>query len=92
VDGKVFLATDGGDLWVFKHDKAPKKIDGVEAAKGAADMKAARAIQKAKRAETEKEYVIAKVEFPSAIRSTPVVANGVLYVMTETTLFALKTK
>ncbi len=91
-DGKVFLATDSGDLWIFKHDKKPKKIDGVEAAMGAADMKAARVIQKAKKAEVEKEYVLAKLEFPAAIRSTPIVANGVLYVMTENALFAVKTK
>ena len=92
VDGKVFLATDSGDLFVFKHEKKPKKIDGVGAATGAPDMKAARAIQKAKRGEVEKEYLLAKLEFPSAIRSTPVVANGVLYVMTENALFAIKTK
>jgi outer membrane protein assembly factor BamB len=92
VDGKILLATDGGDLCIFKHEKAPKKIDGVEAAKGAPDIKAARAIQKAKRGEVEKEYLLAKVEFPSGIRSTPIVANGVLYVMTENTLYAIKTK
>ena len=92
VDGKVFLATDSSDMFVFKHEKKPKKIDGIEAAMGAADMKAARAIQKAKRGEVEKEYLIAKLEFPAAIRSTPVVANGVLYVMTENALYALKTK
>ena len=92
VDGKVLLATGSGDLWVFKHDKKPKKIDGVEAATGAPDMKAARAIQKAKRGEVEKEYLLAKLEFPSPIGSTPVVANGVLYVMTENALFAIKTK
>ena len=92
VDGKVLLATGSGDLWVFKHDKKPKKIDGIEAAKDAPDLKAARAIQKAKRGEVEKEYVLAKIEFPTGIRSTPVVANGVMYVMTENTLFAIKTK
>jgi outer membrane protein assembly factor BamB len=92
VDGKIFLAAEAGDLWVFKHAKRPKKIDAVEAAKDATDMKAARKIQKEKRAETEKEYVLAKIEFPANIRSTAVVANGVLYVMTENTLYALKTK
>jgi outer membrane protein assembly factor BamB len=92
VDGKILLACENGDVWVFKHDKSPKKIDGVEAAKDAPDMKAARAIQKAKRGEVEKEYVLAKIEFPAAVRSTPIVANGVLYVMTENALYALKTK
>jgi outer membrane protein assembly factor BamB len=92
VDGKIILATEAGDLWVFKHDKNPKKIDAIDAAKDAPDMKAARKIQKEKRQEIEKEYLLAKVEFPAPIRSTPIVANGVLFVMTENTLFALKTK
>jgi outer membrane protein assembly factor BamB len=92
VDGKVFLATDSGDMWVFKHEKHPKKIDGVEAAKDAPDMKAARKIQKEKRAEVEKDYVLGKVEFDAPIRSTPIIANGILFVMTENKLYAIKTK
>jgi outer membrane protein assembly factor BamB len=92
VDGKIFLATDSGDMWIFKHEKNPKKIDAVEAAKGAPDMKAARKIQKEKKAEVEKEYVLGKVEFPVPIRSTPIIANGVLFVMTENKLYAIKTK
>ncbi|MCI0701483.1 MAG: PQQ-binding-like beta-propeller repeat protein [Planctomycetia bacterium] len=92
VDGKIFLATDAGDMFVFKHEKKPKKIDAVEAAKDAPDMKTARGIHKAKRGEVEKEYLLAKVEFDTHIRSTPTVANGVLYVMTEKSLYAIKTK
>jgi PQQ-like domain len=92
VDGKVVLVTEAYDMWIFKHDKKPKKIDGIEAAKDAATMKEARAIQKAKKGEVEKAYLLARVEFPAPIRSTPMVSNGVLYVMTENTLFALKTK
>ncbi|MDY3555491.1 PQQ-binding-like beta-propeller repeat protein [Gemmata sp. JC717] len=92
VDGKVFLAVESGDLYVFKHTPTPKKFDAVGAAQNAPNMKEARAIQKAEKAKTEKEYLIAKLEFPSAIRSTPIVANGVMYVMTENQLFALKTK
>ena len=91
-DGRVFLGNSGGDLYVFRHDKQPKTIDPIEAAKDAPDRKAARVIQRAKQAEIEKEYKIGKIEFPSGIRSTPVVANGVLYVMTENTLYAIKTK
>lgn len=92
VDGKVFLAAESGEMYIFKHEKAPQKIDGVEAAKDAPDMKAARAIQKAEKAKTEKAYLLAKLELSAPIRSTPIVANGVLYVMTENALYALKTK
>jgi outer membrane protein assembly factor BamB len=90
VDGKVLVPTDAGDLFVFKHEKQPKKIDGVEAANGAPDLKTARAIQKARRDEVEKAYLLARVELPATIRATPAVVNGVLYVATENTLYALK--
>jgi outer membrane protein assembly factor BamB len=92
VDGKIFLAAENGDMYVFKHNKTPKCIDEIGAAVDAPNQKAARAIHKSKRAEVEKEYLLAKIEFDAPIRSTPIVANGVLYVMTEKTLYALKTK
>ena len=66
---------------------------GKEVVNAAAEgKKAARAIHKAEKTKVEKEYLLAKIEFPTPIRSTPVIANGVLYVMTEHSLFALKTK
>ena len=48
--------------------------------------------RRAKRAEVEKAYVIGKSAFDAAIRSTPVVANGVMFVMTEKALYALEAK
>ncbi|MBY0458549.1 MAG: PQQ-binding-like beta-propeller repeat protein, partial [Gemmataceae bacterium] len=62
-DGKIFLAVDAGDVYVFKHNPKPVKIDPIEAAKGAATVKEARAIQKAEKAKVEKEYLLAKIEF-----------------------------
>src|SRR5437870_608489 len=76
VDGKVPVGTDSGELFVFKHAAKPTKFDGVEAAKDAPDVKAARVIYKARRADTEKEYVLAKIEFPAVFRTTPIVVNG----------------
>ncbi len=91
-DDKVFLATDAADLWVFKHDKKPEKYDWVAASQGAPDRKAARVIQKAHRAAVAKAYLLATVELPAGIKNTPIVVNGVLYVATENTLYAIKGK
>jgi outer membrane protein assembly factor BamB len=57
VDGKVYIATEDGDVWTFtagREKKEPKRV-----------------------------------EVGQPIRSTPVVANGVLYVMSESHLFAI---
>lgn len=89
VDGKVLIGNDNGDLYVWKHTKNPEKIDDLNP--DAANQKAARDFRNNKRKEIEQKYLLGKVEFDAAIRSTPVVANGVLYIMTEKTLFALKT-
>jgi len=91
VDGKVFLATEGADLFVFKHSKTPAVMDELDNPK-AADQKAYNTAMKATRKKVEAEVLIAKIEFDAAIRSTPVAANGVLYVMTENALFAFEKK
>jgi RNA polymerase sigma factor (sigma-70 family) len=60
VDGKVYLGTDDGELWIFQHGKqkpAPVMIN-----------------------------------LDEPIRSASVVANGVLYVMTDKTLIAIAPK
>ena len=57
-DGKVYVATEDGDVFVFAHGKTKK--------------------------------LLTKVEMELPIRSTLVAANGVLYVMTESRLYALK--
>jgi outer membrane protein assembly factor BamB len=87
-DGKIYLgATD--ELFVFKHDKAPKAIDEIDNP-DAKDQESYIEQLKAKRKSVEKEYLISKVQYDALIRSTPVVANGTLYVTTEKTLYAFK--
>jgi outer membrane protein assembly factor BamB len=88
VDGKVMVGNDNGDLYIFKHSKQPEKVDDLLA--NAKDQKEARAYRIQKSKEVEKKYLLSKNSFPTSIKSTPVVANGVLYVMTETTLYAIK--
>ncbi len=90
VDGKILVANDQGDLFTFKHEKRHEVYDEVGAGVNAPNNKAAREEHKKVRAAVEKKYLLSKVELDAPIRSTPVVANGVLYVMTEKTLFAFK--
>jgi outer membrane protein assembly factor BamB len=89
VDGKVFLGTEA-DLYVYKHEKTHEVYDELDAAKDIKERRAARMAMEEVRKKVTAKYLLAKIEFPAPIRSTPVVANGVLYVMTENTLYAFK--
>ena len=92
VDGKIFIGNEDGDLFVFKHEKKPEVMDEVELASKEADEKAAnKKVSEVKKA-VDKRYKIDKIAIDEIIRSTPVVANGVLYIMTETKLFAVGKK
>ena len=57
-----------------------------------ADEKAAGLKLKEVQKAVDKKYKIAKIAIDEPIRSTPVVANGILYVMTERTLYAIQKK
>jgi outer membrane protein assembly factor BamB len=112
VDGKVLVANEDGDMYIFKHDKMPQQLDEVTvgaAAAAEADKKAKAAgksdseVRKADRdayddaiakvrEQVKGKYLLQKVECGAPIRSTPVVANGVLYVMTENALYAINPK
>jgi len=82
VDGKVLLATESGDLFVFRHHMKPEIIDPMGGV--ANNQRDAKRQRQAARLQTEKTYLVAKVEFPAAIRSTPIVVNGVMYVQAGT--------
>jgi outer membrane protein assembly factor BamB len=66
VDGKVYLATEDGDIFIFGEGKQKNVIGQVE--------------MKGPDGQNE------------PVRSTPVVVNGVLYVMTERHLYAIANK
>ena len=60
VDGKVYVGTEDGTLWIFAAGKEKK--------------------------------VLRKIDFGAPIYSAPVVANGVLYIGTQTHLYAIGAK
>jgi outer membrane protein assembly factor BamB len=91
-DGKVFVGTDAGELFVFRHDRKPLAFDGLAAAQGAANQREARALWRGVQKQVADKYLLAKVELDAPIRSAPAVAGGVLYVATEKTLYAFGPK
>ncbi|MBY0522872.1 MAG: PQQ-binding-like beta-propeller repeat protein [Gemmataceae bacterium] len=58
VDGKVYLCTEDGEVWIFKHGKEKQEAG--------------------------------KMEMDQAIRTSPVAADGVLYIATESYLYAIR--
>jgi outer membrane protein assembly factor BamB len=90
VDGRVLLTTESGDLFVFRHAALPDTIDHMPP--GPLNQAAARRFRKSAREQIERRYLLARIEFPATIRTTPVVAGGVLYVATENMLYAFGEK
>jgi len=84
VDGKVYIGNESGDLFIFRHDKAPVKMDEEDAK----DAKERKAIKK----KVTDTYLIKQIAIDEPLRSTPVVNNGVLYLMSERSLFAVAKK
>jgi len=90
VDGKVFLATDSGELFIFRHSEKPDvETDPEDVLAQAPNLKAARPRIKDLAAQLQFKVLIGKIELDAPIRSTPTVANGVLFVNTEKTLYAI---
>lgn len=88
VDGKVLVGTEEGDLWVYRHDPRPARIDDDDAAATTA-MEVERSYRERQRRVADR-YVrmLLRLDVGGVIRGTPSVAGGVLYIATESTLFA----
>lgn len=83
---------EGSKAGIAAEKKA--KADGMDdvAAKKAGEKAAQAKIKGDIQKKVAAKYLIEKIEIGQTIRSTPVVANGVLYIMTEQTLFAFGKK
>jgi outer membrane protein assembly factor BamB len=88
VDGKVLVGTEDGELWVYRHDRRPERIDDYDAA-AACEEAAQRFYQERQRLVADR-YVRMRLDLGAGavIRGTRAVAGGVLYIATESALFA----
>jgi len=83
VDGKVYIADEDGDIDIFRHSENPRF-----------------AMKSTQTADNRIQFVpldavwdgelINKVNIGSAIYTTPIVANNVLYIATRTSLYAIE--
>jgi outer membrane protein assembly factor BamB len=90
VDGKIYIGTDQGDLYIFHHLAKPEWFpDPDDEAQDAPNLNTARLIRRDLRKKFEQEMLIRKIELDAPIRSTVTVADGVLYVSTAKTLYAI---
>jgi outer membrane protein assembly factor BamB len=90
VDGKVYLATEAGDLFIFKHQAKPEAFPDPDDVRAAGlNRKAARQAVRDLQTEFESKLLVRKIELPASARATPAVAGGVLYLSTENTLYAI---
>lgn len=88
-DGKIYVGNEDGDVYVFRHNPKPDAIDPVEIASIQIDEKTAKVAYSTAMKLVKEKFVINKIEMDEAIRSTPAVAGGVLYIGTERSIFAI---
>ena len=92
-DGKVFLATENGDLFIFKHFEKPTEETDVDYVRAMAPNKV-EGIKQSKLVakQFEAKYLIRQIEFDAPIRTAPTVVDGVLYIVTEKNMYAIAEK
>jgi outer membrane protein assembly factor BamB len=91
-EGKVYVPSEGGDLFVFDHMPKPFTLDTNEEMAKTPTQKAANARAKVVKLELEKRLNLKEIEFDQPIRSAPTAVGNVLYVKTESKLYAFQLK
>ncbi|MSR55604.1 MAG: hypothetical protein EXS09_20320 [Gemmataceae bacterium] len=112
VDGKILLANENGDLFIFKHEKEQTVMDEVaEGLKAATEAEKKAKTEKLEETDVRKaarggydlasiamrnkvkaKFLLQTIEISEPITSTPVMANGVLYIMSQRSLIAVNPK
>jgi outer membrane protein assembly factor BamB len=91
-DGKVYVPSEGGDMFVFDHMAKPFTLDINDEMAKMPTQQAANARAKAVKLELEKRLNLKKIEFDEPIRSAPLALGDVLYVKSESKLYAFQLK
>jgi outer membrane protein assembly factor BamB len=91
-DGKVYMANEDGDVFIFRHNTNPDTIDPATEALKHDDEKIRNAVFKGLLKHVGEVYLSRKIPMEECIQTTPTVANDVLYIASERTLFAISNK
>jgi outer membrane protein assembly factor BamB len=92
-DGKVFLATESSELFIFRHRADPLVFPSHNDVSAAApDKMTGRGNWRAVVNKLNESVLIRKIEFDDSFHGTPSVVGGVLYVATQKDLYAIGVK
>lgn len=83
VDGKVYMCDEDGEVAIFRHTAKPQAAH-FPVANGEAE------IERLRQKLIQDGVMISVCNFPSAIYTTPIVANNVLYIATRNALYAIE--
>lgn len=91
-DGKVYMANEDGNVFIFRHNTNDETIDPITEALKHDDEKIRKAVLKGLFKHVGEVFLSRKVEMEECFKTTPAVANGVLYIASEQRLFAIAVK
>lgn len=83
VDGKVYMADRDGEVAIYRHTAKPQVAH-------FPTMNSSGGQEELRQKLIQDGLMIGVCHFPTAIHTTPIVANNVLYIATRDTLYAIE--